>query len=100
MMRYLKDNNYQCIAMRDMAKYIDPAKAVNLPRTARDAKGAPPFERLRDEKAFVAPPGHDIREFRFPNLPPASVSKTGIRLTVPFATATGTAYPLPGCPRA
>ena len=86
MMRYLKDNHYECIAMRDMAKYIDPVKAVNLPRTARDAKGAPPFERLRDEKAFVALPGNDIREFRFPNLPPTSVSKTTIRLTVPFAT--------------
>ena len=86
MMRYLKDNNYQCIAMRDMAKYIDPVKAVNLPRTARDAKGAPPFERLKDEKPFVAPHRNDIREFRFPNLPPASVSKSSIRLTVPYAT--------------
>ena len=86
MMRYLKDNNYECIPMRDMAKYINPAKAVNLPRTARDAKGAPPFERLKDERPFIAPPGNDIREFRFPNLQPASISKTGIRLTVPFAT--------------
>ena len=33
-MQYLKDNHYQCIAMRDMATYIDPAKALKLPPTA------------------------------------------------------------------
>jgi len=86
MMRYLKDNGYQCIAMRDMARYIDPVKAANLPRTARDAKGAPPFASIKDEKPFVAPPGNAILDFRFPNLPPASVAKTSIRLTVPHDT--------------
>ena len=86
MMQYLKDNNYQCIAMRDMARYIDPVKAATLPRTASDAKSAPPFASIKDEKPFVTPPGNDILEFRFPGLPPANVSKASIRLTVPNAT--------------
>ncbi|MEN9574821.1 MAG: hypothetical protein RL514_2676 [Verrucomicrobiota bacterium] len=85
MMQYLKDNNYQCIALRDVAKYIDPVKAAGLPRTVSDAKGAPPFASIKDEKPFVTPPGNDILEFRFPGLPPANVSKTSIRLTVPNA---------------
>lgn len=86
MMQYLKDNHYQCIAMRDLAKYIDPVKAASLPRTVSDAKGAPPFASIKDEKPFVVPPGNDILEFRFPGMPPANVSKTSIRLTVPHAT--------------
>ncbi|QOV89582.1 autotransporter-associated beta strand repeat-containing protein [Humisphaera borealis] len=86
MMQYLKDNNYQCIAMRDMAKYIDPAKAAKLPRTANSAKDAPPFDRVKDDKPFVAPPACDIREFSFPGLPPASISKTSILLTVAYGT--------------
>jgi autotransporter-associated beta strand protein len=86
MMRYLKDNNYQVIAMRDLGKYIDPARAAKLPPTANDAKGAPPFESLTDDKPFVAPPAKDIRECSFPGLPAANVSKTGIRLEVPYAT--------------
>jgi autotransporter-associated beta strand protein len=86
MMQYLKDNNYRCIAMRDLANYMDPFKAAKLPRTANEAKGAPPIERLRDDKPFVPPAANDIREFRFPDLPPGSISKTSIRLTVPYAT--------------
>lgn len=86
MMQYLKDNNYQCIAMRDMAKYVDVAKAAKLPNTAREVTGAPPFASLKDDKPYVPAPGHDIREFGFPGLPPAQVSKTGIRVTVPYGT--------------
>lgn len=86
MMQYLKDNSYQCIAMRDMAKYIDPVKAATLPRTVSDAKGAPPFASIQEEKPFVTSLGKDILEFRFPNLTPASVSKTSIWLNVPHAT--------------
>ncbi len=33
MMQYLKDNQYKVIALRDLAEYIDPAKAANLPAT-------------------------------------------------------------------
>jgi autotransporter-associated beta strand protein len=86
MMQYLKDNNYQCIAMRDMATYIDPLKAAKLPRTANDAKDAPPFERLKDDRPFIVPAANDIREFRFPELHPARISKSDIRLTIPYAT--------------
>ena len=86
MMQYLKDNNYQCIAMRDLAKYINVEKAATLPRTAKDAKDAPPFERLKDEKPFIAPPSGDIREFRFPDLASARISKGEITVTVPHAT--------------
>lgn len=37
-MQYLKDNHYKAIAMRDLAEYIDPAKAAKLPPTSRDYK--------------------------------------------------------------
>jgi autotransporter-associated beta strand protein len=86
MMQYLKDNGYKCIAMRDLTEYIDPAKAATLPRTASNVKGAPPFMSRKDDKPFFAPARSEIREFSFPGLPPANVSKTGIRLTVPHAT--------------
>lgn len=33
MMRYLKDSQYKVIALRDLAEYIDPAKASKLPAT-------------------------------------------------------------------
>jgi autotransporter-associated beta strand protein len=84
MMQYLKVNNYQCIAMRDLEEYMDPIKAANLPRTSNDAKGASPTERLQDKKPFVPPSANDIREFRFPDLHPARISETRIRLTVPY----------------
>lgn len=93
MMQYLKDNNYQCIAMRDMAKYIDPVKAAKLPRTTKVAKDAPPFASLKDDKPFVAPPGNDIREFSFPGLPPASIFRTNIRATVPHGTVVSALAP-------
>ncbi|RFC52712.1 MAG: Peptidoglycan/xylan/chitin deacetylase, PgdA/CDA1 family [Verrucomicrobia bacterium] len=86
MMQYLKDNHYQCIAMRDLAKYINVSKAVDLPLTVDELKDAPPFERLKDEIPFVAPPTADIREFRFPDLAPARITKGEITVTVPFAT--------------
>ncbi len=86
MMQYLKDNNYHCIAMRDLANYINVSKAVDLPLTVDELKDAPPFERLKDEIPFVAPPSADIREFRFPDLAPAKISKGEITVTVPFAT--------------
>jgi len=37
-MQYLKDNNYKVISLRDLAEYIDPAKAAKLPPTVRDYK--------------------------------------------------------------
>ena len=111
MMQYLKENNYQCIALRDMANYIDPIKAATLPRTSNSANGAPPFISIQDEKPFVPPFSKDIQEFRFPHLSPARISKTEIRLTVPYATdvtalvpqikvsADATVTPIAGVPR-
>ena len=42
MMQYLKDNHYKVIALRDLAEYIDPAKAAKLPPTANDVKDRGP----------------------------------------------------------
>ena len=86
MMQYLKDYDYQCIALRDMAKYIDPAKAAKLPNTERDPKDLPPFISNKDNKTVVATVAKDIQEFAFPGLPPARISKNAISLTVPYGT--------------
>jgi len=50
MMRYLKDNNYKVIAMRDLAEYIDPAKAAKLPPPANEVKAEEPFLTNKDDK--------------------------------------------------
>jgi len=85
MMQYLKNNNYQAVAMRDLAKYIDPAKAAKLPPTARDFResGTPALN--KDDKAYVAV-ASDIQTFAFPGLPPVSITGTSISVTVPYAT--------------
>ncbi|MEI6534354.1 MAG: polysaccharide deacetylase family protein, partial [Verrucomicrobiaceae bacterium] len=49
MMQYLKDNNYKCIAMRDLAEYIDPAKAAKLP-PPKEVKAEEPFLTNKDDK--------------------------------------------------
>lgn len=53
-MQYLKDNDYKVIALRDLAEYIDPAKAAKLPPTVRDFKepGAPLL--AKEDKPYVA----------------------------------------------
>jgi len=38
MMQYLKQNGYTCIAMRDLATYVDPVKAAKLPPTRKHVK--------------------------------------------------------------
>jgi autotransporter-associated beta strand protein len=86
MMQYLKDNDYRCIAMRDVAKYIDPVKAATLPRTTDDIKGAPPFLTLQDDKPFVAAPENVIKEFVVPGLRPATISRTNVTLAVDHGT--------------
>ena len=50
MMQYLKDNNYKCIAMRDLAEYMDPAKAAKLPPPANEVKAEEPFLTNKDDK--------------------------------------------------
>ena len=49
MMQYLKDNNYKCIAMRDLAEYIDPAKAAKL-SPPKEVKAEEPFLTNKDDK--------------------------------------------------
>ena len=49
MMQYLKDNNYKCIAMRDLAEYVDTAKAAKLP-PPKEVKAEEPFLTNKDDK--------------------------------------------------
>ncbi len=86
MMLYLKENNYQCLALRDLAKYIDPALAITLPETVRNPKNLPPFLANKDDKPPVAATPKEIQEFVFPGLPPARISPNAITLTVPYGT--------------
>jgi autotransporter-associated beta strand protein len=50
MMQYLKDNNYRVIALRDLADYIDTAKAAKLPPTANAIKAEEPYLTNTDDK--------------------------------------------------
>ncbi|MCY3018281.1 MAG: autotransporter-associated beta strand repeat-containing protein [Planctomycetota bacterium] len=54
MVDYLKDNNYKVIAMRDLAEYIDTAKAAKLPPTKAKLENPGPDLRVKDDKPFVA----------------------------------------------
>jgi autotransporter-associated beta strand protein len=54
-MQYLKDNHYKVISMRDLAEYIDPAKAAKLPPTVNDFKDPSPPVLATEEKPAVAP---------------------------------------------
>jgi autotransporter-associated beta strand protein len=49
MMQYLKDNNYKVIAMRDLAEYVDTAKAAKLP-PPKEVKAEEPFLTNKDDK--------------------------------------------------
>lgn len=85
MMQYLKDNIYQCIALRDMAEYIDPVKAAAFPRTADTFRAKIPGPAIRDDKPYIAP-ATIILGFAFPGFPSAEIKGSNIRVTVPFAT--------------
>ncbi|MEI7954656.1 MAG: autotransporter-associated beta strand repeat-containing protein [Verrucomicrobiota bacterium] len=54
-MQYLKNNHYKVIALRDLAEYIDPAKAAKLPPTANEFKDAAPPVLATEEKSAVVP---------------------------------------------
>ncbi|MEI6606285.1 MAG: autotransporter-associated beta strand repeat-containing protein [Verrucomicrobiota bacterium] len=54
-MQYLKDNHYKVISLRDLAEYIDPAKAAKLPPTVNDFKDASPPALATEEKPAIAP---------------------------------------------
>jgi hypothetical protein len=83
MMQYLKENNYQVIALRDLGEYIDSAKAGKLPPTSD--KG--PFPDAGETVQGDQPPAcKDIKSFGFPNLFGASIFQTQITAHVPFGT--------------
>jgi autotransporter-associated beta strand protein len=54
-MQYLKDNNYKVISLRDLAEYIDPAKAAKLPPTVNNFKDPAPAVMASEAKPAVAP---------------------------------------------
>ena len=49
-MQYLKDNHYKVIGLRDLAEYVDPARAAKLPLTAGDFKEPGPIVLAAEEK--------------------------------------------------
>ena len=53
-MQYLKDNHYKVVALRDLAEYIDPAKAAKLPPTANEFKETGPAVLAQEDKPCVA----------------------------------------------
>ncbi len=53
-MRYLKDNGYKVVALRDLAEYIDPAKATKLPPTPREIRESGPAVLAGESKPFGA----------------------------------------------
>ena len=86
MMHYLKDNHYQGIAMRDLARFIDPAKAAKLPPTADNVKEAGAAPSVKDDVPPRAVVAKNIETFAFPGLPPVRPFVTRIDVTVPYAT--------------
>ena len=102
MMQYLKNNNYKVIAMRDLAEYIDPAKAAKLPPTPREVKAEDPFLTNKNDKPYVALAAKKIRPvvvnkaaasddkviltFSLPGSISAGISGTRIGVYVPAGT--------------
>ncbi|MEI6533780.1 MAG: autotransporter-associated beta strand repeat-containing protein [Verrucomicrobiaceae bacterium] len=84
MMQYLKDNNYQCIAMQDMAKYIDPVKAARLPHTKSKIDGPANDATVKNDKPFVAAAAKEIQGF---DISGAQVQRTpdGFIVFAPYA---------------
>jgi autotransporter-associated beta strand protein len=77
MMQYLKDNRYKVIALRDLAEYIDAAKAARLPPTAHELKESGSAMLATEEKPYVAPLTKDTEKPSLPSRPPAKTSKPG-----------------------
>ena len=65
MVDYCKDNNYHVIAMRDLAEYIDTAKAAKLPPTQEKLANPGPDLRVKDDKPFVRRK-RELRGYSFP----------------------------------
>jgi len=83
MMQYLKDNNYQVIAMRDLARFIDPAKAAQLPPTTKVPKDAPPFMSLKDDHPYVATTTAEVKPRPTPEKTTLSKAKEMLTLMLP-----------------
>ena len=77
-MQYLKDNNYKVIALRDLAEYIDPAKAAKLPPTARDFKDAAPVTMATEEKPCGTPSAPAAPGAKFRPLPHKATGSSSI----------------------
>ncbi|RLS79026.1 MAG: hypothetical protein DWI03_02830 [Planctomycetota bacterium] len=83
MVEYCKDNNYNVIAMRDLAEYIDTAKAAKLPPTQEKLADPGPELRVKDDKPFVRRQ-RPSRGYRFPiELTAAWTCKEIYRLRLP-----------------
>ena len=83
MVEYCKDNNYNVIAMRDLAQYIDTEKAAKLPPTQEKLANAGPELRVKDDKPFVRRQ-RPSRGYRFPvELTAAWTCKEIYRLNLP-----------------
>jgi len=65
MVDYCKDNNYHVIAMRDLAEYIDTAKAAKLPPTQEKLDNPGPELRVKGDKPFVRRK-RELRGYAFP----------------------------------
>jgi len=65
MVDYLKDNHYNVIAMRDLAEYIDTARAATLPPTRTKLDNPGPDLRVKDDNPFV-PRKRKRRDYSFP----------------------------------
>ena len=85
MMEYLKANHYQCIAMRDLAKYIDPVKAAKLPATLQNLRESGPVPMVEDDQPYV-PRGAEISRWEFRGMSGLQRSGSSFRVTVPFTT--------------
>ncbi len=53
MVDYMKDNHYKVIAMRDLAEYVDVAKAAKLPPTQAKLENPGPELRVKGDKPYV-----------------------------------------------
>ena len=53
-MQYLKDNHYKVVALRDLAEYVDAAKAAKLAPTSNQYKESGPAVLLKEDKPYVA----------------------------------------------
>ncbi len=104
MMQYLKDNHYKVIAMRDLAQYIDPIKALKLSPTTNEFRESGAAIPATEDKPYVPVSAKELKTytltvkknpvsackdmltFVLPGAASTSISGTGIGVYVPTAT--------------